>query len=337
MPESVREHSCLVIGGGGYIGSFLVSLLVASGRRVTVLGRRATPSSLLPESARYLQGCFSDQTLIRSLLDENHEVIHLAYATVPNTSFQNPLGDLLENLPPTVQLFAEAAIRGNRLVLVSSGGTVYGEAVALPIKEDHPTHPISPYGVTKLTLEHYAHLYRATHGLEVICLRPANAYGEGQRPFMGQGFVATAMASAILGRPVTVFGEDGGVRDYIHVADLASGIIAALEKGIVGQTYNIGSGIGLSSMQVLDQIKLHLEPRTYDVNVIRKDERIFDVKVNILDSLALQRQTGWIPRIDFNEGLSRSLSWLVTYLKKNKMSGGCTSNLKPLCLKNYGN
>lgn len=209
MSMNSPDRSCLVIGGGGYIGSFLVPQLLASGRTVTILERREAASSS-PPGAYYVQGCFSDLPLIRRLLDAHQEVIHLAYATVPNTSFDNPLGDLLENLPPTVQLFSEAAVRGNRLVLMSSGGTVYGEAETLPITESHPTRPISPYGVTKLTLERYAHLYGVTHGLQVICLRPSNAYGEGQRPFMGQGFIATAMASAILGRSITVFGERGG-------------------------------------------------------------------------------------------------------------------------------
>jgi UDP-glucose 4-epimerase len=122
-------------------------------------------------------------------------VIHLAYATVPNTSFDNPLADLLQNLPPTVELFSKVAERSGRLILVSSGGTVYGQAVQLPILENHPTNPISPYGVTKLTLEKYAHLYAVTKSLKVICVRPGNAYGVGQYPYIGQGFVSTAMAS----------------------------------------------------------------------------------------------------------------------------------------------
>ena len=116
---------------------------------------------------------------------------------MPNTSFDNPLSDLLQNLPPTVQLFSEAADRGVKLVLVSSGGTVYGEAIKLPICETHPTKPISPYGVTKRTLENYAYLYAATHGLKFVCVRPANAYGVGQRAFVGQGFISTAMAEIV--------------------------------------------------------------------------------------------------------------------------------------------
>jgi UDP-glucose 4-epimerase len=311
MTENSNDTSCLVIGGGGYIGSYLVPLLTATRRRVTILGRKPAPSYPLPDNTQYVQGSFSDLALIQRLLDENREVIHLAYATVPNTSYDNPLGDLLENLPPTVQLFSEAAARGNRLVLVSSGGTVYGEALSLPITEDHPTRPISPYGVTKLTLERYAFLYAATHGLKVICVRPSNAYGEGQRPFMGQGFIATAMASAILGRPVTVFGEHGGIRDYIHVADLASGIVAALERGELGQTYNLGSGIGLSTMEVLERMTALVKLKGYQLEVIKRDARPFDVRKNVLDSSELKNQTGWTPIIEFDKGLERTLEWQV--------------------------
>jgi UDP-glucose 4-epimerase len=308
MPNHSKETSCLVIGGGGYIGSYLVPLLTLSGRRVTILGRKAAPSYLPPNKTQYVKGSFSDLPLIQRLLDEHEEVIHLAYATVPNTSYDNPLGDLLENLPPTVQLFSEAAVRGNRLVLVSSGGTVYGEALSLPITEDHPTRPISPYGVTKLTLERYAFLFATMHGLKVICVRPSNAYGEGQRPFMGQGFIATVIASAILGRAVTVFGEHGAIRDYIHVSDLACGIVAAMEGGEIGQTYNIGSGVGLSTMDVLDLITPLVKLKGYQLEIVKTDARPFDVRVNILDSFALRKQTGWIPKIEINEGLERTLN-----------------------------
>ena len=245
------EKNTLVIGGAGYIGMHLVPELLATGRRVTVLGRREISMQELPRGVTYIKGDFARHELINELLDHHHEVIHLAYATVPNTSFENPLADLLENLPPTVQLFAEVAARGRKLVLVSSGGTVYGEAIKLPIREDHPTRPISPYGVTKLTLENYAHLYAVTHGLKFICIRPANAFGAGQRPFAGQGFISTAMASAMRGQTIKIFGQTGTVRDYIYGSDLAAGIISALEKGHLSETYNLGTGVGLSNMDVI--------------------------------------------------------------------------------------
>jgi UDP-glucose 4-epimerase len=100
------------------------------------MGRSRITGRDLSDGADYVSGDFGNVDLIRSLLARHDEVIHLAYATVPNTSFDNPLGDLLENLPATVQLFAEVAAAGSRLVLVSSGGTVYGEGLTLPISED---------------------------------------------------------------------------------------------------------------------------------------------------------------------------------------------------------
>lgn len=299
----------LLIGGGGYIGSHLVLGLIASGRQVTVVGRSTVSHYSLPKEVRYVCGDFGDHDLICSLLDEHKEVIHLAYATVPNTSFDDPLVDLLQNLPPVVQLFSEAAERGCRLVLVSSGGTVYGEAPEIPIQEDQPTNPISPYGVTKLTLEKYAHLYAVTHGLEVVIVRPANAFGVGQWPHKGQGFISTAMATLMADQPVKVYGERGTIRDYIYISDLASGIVRALEQGELSEIYNIGSGIGRSNMDVIEAIS-PIICSGGGVVVEYLPERVFDVQTNVLNSNKLQEHTGWKPEVHFSYGLLKTYEWL---------------------------
>ena len=307
-----NKTNTLVIGGAGYIGAQLVPQLIATGRRVTVLGRSAIPRYELPAGAAYMAGDFAQHELINRLLDTHQEVVHLAYATVPNTSFENPLADLLQNLPPTVQLFSEAADRGVKLVLVSSGGTVYGEAVELPIRETHLTKPISPYGVTKLTLENYAYLYAATHDLKFVCVRPANAYGIGQQPFVGQGFIATAMASAMRGMPIKIFGKRGTIRDYLYVSDIASGIVSALEFGYLSESYNLGSGIGLNNLEVIEIFKPLMREISCEVRVEYQLERAFDVKANVLDSTKLHKHTGWEPQIKFEDGLRRTCEWLRT-------------------------
>ena len=306
--------STLVIGGAGYIGAHLVPQLIGTGRRVTILGRGAVPAHGLPAGAAYVIGDFAQRELVRDLLESHQEVIHLAYATVPNTSFENPLADLLQNLPSSVQLFSEVANRGAKLVLVSSGGTVYGEASELPIRETHPKRPISPYGVTKLTVESYAHLYAVTHGLKFVCVRPANAYGVGQRPFIGQGFIATAIASAIKGIPIEIFGQNGAVRDYIYVSDLASGIVSALDHGHLSETYNIGSGVGLSNLEIVESLKPLMDEIGHEVRIKNLSERAFDVRSNVLDSTKLQINSGWKPVIKFNEGLIVTRDWLVRHL-----------------------
>jgi UDP-glucose 4-epimerase len=308
--NATNTTNTLVIGGAGYIGAHLVPQLIATGRQVTVLGRSAAPRYELPVGVAYVAGDFAQPELLGRLLDVHQEVIHLAYATVPNTSFENPLADLLQNLPPTVQLFSEAADRGAKLVLVSSGGTVYGEAVELPMRETHPTKPISPYGVTKLTLENYAYLYAATHGLKFVCVRPANAYGAGQMPFTGQGFIATAIASAMRGVPIKIFGQHGTVRDYLYVTDLASGIVGALEHGHVSETYNLGSGVGLSNLDVIELLKPLMREIGCEIKIENLPERAFDVKANVLDPAKLQAHTGWKPQIGFDDGLRRTFEWL---------------------------
>jgi UDP-glucose 4-epimerase len=309
-----KPTSTLVIGGAGYIGSHLLPMLLATGRRVTVLGRSESPLHKLPFGISYVSNDFGQHELIAELLDSHEEVIHLAYATIPNTSFDNPLADLLQNLPPVVQLFIEAAERDCRLVLVSSGGTVYGQAESLPIQENHPTNPISPYGVTKLTLEKYAYLYAVTHGLNVVCVRPGNAYGPGQRPFSGQGFVATAIASVLRGESVKIFGLEGAVRDYVCVEDLAAGIVAVLEKGRVGEAYNLGTGIGLSNMDIMRAVAPILEAAGFESRVEHLPERVFDVRSNVLDASKLTRETGWVPETTLKDGLRKTFEWVREYL-----------------------
>jgi UDP-glucose 4-epimerase len=302
----------LVIGGAGYIGAHLVPLLLSIGRDVTILGRANKSKYDLPRDANYIIGDFSEIELLSNLLDTHQEVIHLAYATVPNTSFSNPLEDLLQNLPATVQLFSKAAERGVKLVLVSSGGTVYGEAIEPPIRESHPTKPISPYGLTKLTLENYAYLYAATHGLRFVCVRPANAFGVGQMPFSGQGFISTAMASVIKGLPIKIFGESGAVRDYVYITDIASGIVRVLQHGRLTETYNLGSGIGISNISVVERFAPLMRSSGYTVSVENLPERAFDVKINVLDSSKVKEHTGWLPEVNFDEGLRYTFEWLKT-------------------------
>jgi len=308
--KEVSGSHCLLIGGSGFIGSHLVPKLVDSGRAVTVLSRSGVSDSSKVDGVNYVTGDFADASLIGRLVAEHDEIVHLAYATVPNTSFDNPLVDLNQNLHPAVQLFDIVARKGARLLLVSSGGTVYGEAISTPIMEDHPTRPISPYGVTKLTLERYAYLYAVTRGLKVTCVRPANPYGEGQRPYAGQGFVSTAMATVMEGRAITIFGDQGTVRDYIYIDDLVEGIVVVLENSAVNETYNIGSSIGLSNMDVVNAMRPLLQELGVDICIDFTGSRPFDVKVNVLDCGKI-KSLGWQPHVDFEQGLRRTRDWLV--------------------------
>lgn len=301
---------CCVIGGTGFIGHAVVQALLQEKRSVVVVARNKIPTRPLPEGVRHVPGDFGDKYFLQGVLEGVDEIIDLAYASVPKTSYDNPVQDILDNLPPIVNLLDVASsFPLKKVILVSSGGVIYGRVNETPIDEEQPTNPISPYGITKLAVEKYAWLFHTTHNLPVICVRPGNAYGETQKPFSGQGFVATAIASILQGKDLTLFGEDGTIRDYIHVEDIAGGIVAALQKGTTGSVYNIGSGIGRSNRDILDAIRPLASAEGLKLKLNILPLRKFDVPINVLDCSKIQRETGWKARIHFETGLKRTWDW----------------------------
>jgi len=309
----------LIVGGGGFIGSHLAHHLARQGdREVIVVGRSVAPRFSLPDSVAYVQGDVGDVAFIGDLLDNCDEVVDLAYATVPKTSFDDPVHDVLVNLPSSVVLLRQASQRKlRRLVLVSSGGTVYGNAAYLPIDETHPTNPVSPYGITKLALEKYALMFHRLEGLPVVIVRPGNPYGPNQLGNLGQGFVGAALSAMFQRQPVRVFGERGTVRDYVYIDDLVAGLSAALEHGNIGETYNIGTGIGLDNRTVLDIVDKVARSSGYAVDIETQPSRPFDVAANVLSSARLTYVSGWRPQVEFSEGIARTWAWAMAARRKS--------------------
>ncbi|MBD2766425.1 NAD-dependent epimerase/dehydratase family protein [Hymenobacter sp. BT664] len=310
--QSARQLITCVIGGTGFIGQAVVQELLVQGRRVLVLGRRQVLQEALPPGVQYVVNDGSDE-LLRRVLQQTDEIVDLAYATVPQTSFQDPVNDILTNLPSTVRLFELAAQASlSKFVWISSGGTVYGHSAVAYQSEEHPTNPVSPYGITKLAIEKYARLFYETCGLPVVCVRPSNAFGEGQRAYSGQGFIGTAIASILDGKVLSLYGEKGTVRDYLHVYDMARGIVAALLRGQPGEVYNVGSGQGLNNRQVLDALAPLAAAAGAAVQVQILPERSFDVPLNVLDSRKLTAHTGWTPTMEFPVALAKTWEWCVS-------------------------
>jgi len=301
---------CCIIGGTGFIGSHVVEVLLSKGRRITVVGRNSVPTRGLPSGVHYVAGNYGDRNVLLSALEDVDEVIHLAHSTIPKTSFEDPINDILSNLPASVTLFdVVGGLPIRKLVLVSSGGTVYGTPRSSPIAERQCKNPISSYGVVKSAIEDFASVFHRERGLPVICVRPGNAYGERQKPFSGQGFVATAIASILNEQEIVIFGKKGTIRDYIHVTDVAEGIVASLERGTIGSFYNIGTGIGRSNLDVLATISLFAKAAGFKPRVRIAPARPLDVAVNILDSRKLRVETGWRPTVPFEEGIKRTWNW----------------------------
>jgi len=292
-----------VIGGNGFIGQWVVHSLQNHGHGVVVLGRSPRPAEL-PAAAGYIQGEYGNQEVLASIIAETDAIVHLAYATVPSTSFSDPIFDLMANVPSSVALFQAAAAAGaKRVVFVSSGGTVYGNSASMPISENFPTNPVSPYGITKLTVERYAHMYHDLMGLPVITIRPGNAYGVRRSGKPGGGFVSAAVNAAVNRIPVRIFGDGSTIRDYVHVRDVAEGIVSGLDHGVPGETYNVGTGIGLSNLDVVTRVRSVMGLGVGDIDVEHLPFRGFDVRANVLDCARLRTISGWTPAISIEAGI----------------------------------
>jgi UDP-glucose 4-epimerase len=209
-------------------------------------------------------------------------------------------------LQPALTLLEEAeSLPGLRkLIVTSSGGTVYGVAAQMPISETAPTVPVSPYGIVKLSIERYSLMFHLLRSLPVVIVRPANAYGVGQQPFMGQGFIATAIGHILREEPISLFGNGQTIRDYIHVADVATGILSALQMGGNGESYNIGTSIGRSNLEIIESLKQLAAKEGRPVRVDLLPARGFDVPSNVLSYAKLHADTGWKPLESFEQRLA---------------------------------
>lgn len=309
--DLIRLRRTLVVGGAGFIGSHLTQLLARmGGRQITVLGRSAAPRFPLPENVGYIKGNVGDIEILVPLLEDCDEVIDLAYASVPKTSFDDPTNDVLENLPPSVTLLRQCVKHGvKRVLLVSSGGTVYGNPHYLPIDEGHPTDPISPYGITKLALEKYAQFFNRIEGLPVVIVRPGNPYGPNQLGMLQQGFIGASIDAVLNNKTINVFGKRGTVRDYIFIDDLSRGLVAALMSGETGKIYNIGTGIGYDNLAVLHILNEIVSKDGLAVNWYNEPQRSYDVTENVLSAARLTHVSGWRPEADLRRGLQLSWEW----------------------------
>jgi UDP-glucose 4-epimerase len=302
----------LITGGGGFIGQALINKLIQkSDRRIIAVGRSLSPKFPLPDGVTYCSGDISDPGFIGPLLDCATEVIDLAYGTTPKTSYDDPVQDVVLNLPASVTLQRLASERGiRRYLLVSSGGTVYGNPKYLPIDESHPNNPVSPYGISKLVTEKYASFFFLMTGLPVIIARPSNAYGIGQYGRKPQGFIGVSMYCAMNDIEVEIFGERGTVRDYIYIDDLAEGLVALLDGGVAGEIYNIGSGIGYDNSDVLSVLR-EVIGNDRSIRTLHRPSRPFDVLANVLDSRKLTAATGWTPKYSLKQGVQEMWSQVI--------------------------
>jgi len=263
----------LVLGGDGFLGSHFVDQAVRLGHEVTVFDRfpYRTSKNLEHQSRkiRFVSGEFANRDELSKALENQEIVYHFICTTNPAESWNDPFIEIDQNLRPSMQFFELAVNAGvKKIVFPSSGGTVYGPQEK-PVDERAVPTPLSPYGISKLAIEHFLHYFHERSGIEVDLYRIGNAYGPRQPIERPQGVIAVWMRDILNGSEIQVYGDRNTLRDYIYIEDIAFLMTHSLNNLAASGVYNLGSGMGTSILRLLkifqtvinDPIQYRIHPR----------------------------------------------------------------------------
>jgi UDP-glucose 4-epimerase len=305
----------VVTGAAGFIGSHVAESLVQDGHEVLGIDCFTDyyPRSVKEENLRTLrqsplfrlvESRLQDSDLA-SLLEGASHVYHLAAQAGVRASWGGEFSHYTENNVLATQRLLEGALAAGRpTVVYASSSSVYGDAPALPLREDGPCQPVSPYGVTKLAGEHLAVLYQRNHGLPTVSLRFFTVYGPRQRPDMA---FHRFLRAARDGQPVTVFGDGLQTRDFTYVADIVRAVRAAPLSGRPGSVYNVGGGERVALNQVLRLVE-SVTART--LRTQRQEAQKGDMRDTFADTTAASRDLGFRSTVSLADGLAREWEWI---------------------------
>ena len=306
----------LVTGAAGFIGSHLAGRLLDRGAAVVGLDC-FTDYYARPLKERNLEACrrrpgfrFVDARLqdadLPALLDGVTHVFHLAAQAGVRRSWGRDFAVYTtHNIDATQRLLEACVGRALERVVYASSSSVYGDAAAVPMREDVRVQPVSPYGVTKLAAELLCHLYAVNHGVPATSLRYFTVYGPRQRPDMA---FHRFLRAALQGDPIQVFGDGGQTRDFTYVDDAVAATIAASERGSVGGVYNIGGGSRVSVSEVLDIVG-RVTGRT--LRIEHGAPQKGDMRDTWADTSRARTELGFSPAVKLEDGLTEEYRWLT--------------------------
>ena len=299
----IEGKNILVTGGAGFIGSHLVDRLINE-CTVTVYDNLSTgKEENLPENALFVKGNLGDSDLVKKTIDDADidVIFHIgANASVPH-SVDNPRYDFEANALGTFNIMESCLDLNVEKVVYASTAAVYGEPVYTPIDEDHPLHPISPYGASKLAGERYGFAFKETYGIDFAAIRIFNTYGPRQPRYVMYDFIHKLKKNPLL---LEVLGTGEQIRDYCYVSDMADAFVLVAEQG--SGIYNAAGGSPTSIKHLAELMVAIISPEA----AIRYGGRTWAGDVNTLYAdITRIRELGFDPKVGFEEGVRKMIAW----------------------------
>ncbi|MCE5300238.1 MAG: NAD-dependent epimerase/dehydratase family protein [Spirochaetia bacterium] len=293
----------LVTGGAGFIASNVADAYIKAGHRVVIVDNLFMGNMKnVNKKAKFYKADIRDAMLAKIVAREKPDVVnhHAAQISVPD-SVRDPVTDMDINIRGTVNVMEASRKAGvKKFIFISSGGTVYGSNVKLPATEDNPLTAESPYGIAKVTGEHYVRFYAARYGMKYTILRYSNVYGPRQIPHGEAGVVAIFIERIMSGKRPVIYGGGKCLRDYVYVGDVAAANVAALKKGN-NEAFNIGTGVKTDVNMLYAAIQ---KATGYSEPAEQAPYRAGDLKANYLNCARAKRLLGWSPKVKLNEGIA---------------------------------
>jgi UDP-glucose 4-epimerase len=298
----------LVTGGAGFIGSQVAEAFLKAGHEVHIVDNMATgkPENI-PPAAVFHPFDISGTEVVGLIEQERFEVIcHHAAQIDVRKSVADPLFDARVNILASLNLVEHGLRNGlKKIIFASSGGTVYGEQTVFPATEDHPLKPISPYGITKLSFEHYLYYYHTCLGLEYLALRYGNVYGPRQNPHGEAGVVAIFTQKILSGEQPLINGDGKQTRDYVFVEDVVSANVAALNYSGSG-SFNVGTGREISVLDIFDAVR---DAAGSAMERKHAPAKVGEQSRSVLDYARIHSAMGWKPGTSFEAGILKTVEW----------------------------
>lgn len=294
----------LITGGAGFLGSHLAEASLEAGHETYVYSRHVSSNVReILTGAQFIESSILVRNDIRDACKDVDVVFHVAGITSIGKTIDDPLGTHEVNVDGTLEVL-EAA-RGadvQRFVFISSAA-VYGNDAVSPISEDSPYAPISPYGLQKMIGEQYVQLWHSYFKMGTAIIRPFNVYGPRQRgDSQHSGIITRLVEDLRSARPITIFGDGGQIRDFVHVRDVAE---AALLTGFApeanGQIFNIGSGVGIS---IIETVRMICNSLDVPFAPLYKPARTGDIRESVANITRARNILGWMPKVSFQDGIS---------------------------------